>query len=116
MPDPVRIRTMLIDAFHQRAWARTQQLAAQLPTLTPDDGDAHFFAGIASVELQQLPQALEHLHAATRLFPGRADFATQHAMALAMSQQLSNVRAAADRAFALLPDHPARPVSFVAYA
>ena len=107
---------MVIDAFHQRAWPRAQQLVARLLTLTPDDGDAHFFAGTANVELRQLPQALEHLHAATRLFPGRADFATQYARALAMSQQLSNARAAADRAFALLPDHPARPVSFVAYA
>lgn len=106
MPDLSQLRTQLIAAFQQHAWPHVQQLAAQLLPLTPGDGDAHFFAGIASLELQQLPQALAHLDAASRLFPDRADFATQYARALVMTRQLGDARRAADRALALSPDHP----------
>lgn len=106
MPDPVQLRTQLIAAFQQQAWLRVQRLADELLSLTPRDDDALFFAGIARMELQQPTQALEHLHAATRLAPDRPDFATQYAKALAMTRQLSKARIAADRALALSPDHP----------
>ena len=106
MPDPTQLRAQLIAAFQQRAWLRVQRLAAQLLPLTPRDGDALFFAGVACMELQQLAQAQEHLQTATALFPERPDFATQYAKVLAMTRQLSDARIAADRALALSPDHP----------
>jgi Tfp pilus assembly protein PilF len=58
---------------------------------------------VVCLELQQLSQAVEHLHRATTLDPIRADFATLHAKALSMSHRMGEAVVAADRALAITP-------------
>lgn len=96
----------LSDAFNQRAWSRTLALATGLLSTAPRHPALHYMAGVAALELQQLPKALAHLHQAVDLAPKQVDFVTQFAKALALGQMRREARLAADRAMALLPTDP----------
>lgn len=97
-----------IAAFNQRAWGPARELA--LATLSQQPGEAagmHYIAGVASLELGLLPQALGLLEHAVRLHPERADFLAQLAKALALARMSGQSQAAADQALALGPVDPA---------
>lgn len=79
MTDPAKIYAQLIAAFNQHQWPLAQQLAAQLLPIMPNDGGANYLAGIAHMELQQMPTAVQYLRKATQLEPRRADFAVHYA-------------------------------------
>ena len=106
MTNPAELFDQLTRAFNQRAWPRAQQLADRLLPLAPRHPAVNYIAGIAHLELQQMPRALDCLYKAMQLEPRRADYATQYAKALALVRLMRDARLAADRAMALSPDDP----------
>jgi tetratricopeptide (TPR) repeat protein len=103
MTDPAELYAQLARAFEQHAWRQAQQLARRLLTLAPAHAEAHYMAGIASLELQQMPAALEYLRKATVLDPARADFMVQFARALMLAHRNRDAKKIADRVIALSP-------------
>lgn len=93
-------------AFNRQAWPQVQQLAAQLLPLAPGDAVVHYMAGIAHMEQQQMPAALDYLQKAAQLDSRNAVIAAQYARALATVRQMREARLAADRAMALSPNDP----------
>ncbi|OOG59448.1 sulfotransferase [Rhodanobacter sp. C03] len=106
MTDPAELFAQLTAAFNRRAWTQALQLAEQLLPLAPHHPGVNYIAGIAHLELQQMPKALDCLHQAMQLEPRRADYATQYAKALALVRLMRDARLTADRAMALSPDDP----------
>ena len=106
MTDPAELFDQLTAAFNQRAWPQAQQLADRLLPLTPRHPGVNYIAGIAHMELQQMPQALEYLRRAEILEPTRADFAVQYAKALSATRRNRDAKVVADRAMALSSSDP----------
>ncbi|KZC15822.1 sulfotransferase [Rhodanobacter sp. FW510-R12] len=106
MTDPTRAYARLIDAFNQNDWPRVRQRAAQLLPVLPHDPVVHFMAGVACMQMQELPLALDHLRGATRLEPGRADFLAQYAKALVLVRRMREARLVADEAMGCSPADP----------
>lgn len=103
MTDPFVVFTELTAAFNQRAWGRALTLSSQLLSIAPMHPAVHYIAGVAAMELQQMPKALSHLHQAADLDPDGVDILTQFAKALALVKMFPEARRAADRAIALVP-------------
>ena len=93
----------LTKVFNRRDWSRAQHLANQLLPYMPQHPLLCYIAGVAAMELQQMPMALTHLHIAAELAPQRVDIATQFAKALALVKMSREAREAATRAIALAP-------------
>ncbi|MGH8158994.1 MAG: sulfotransferase [Rhodanobacter sp.] len=106
MTDPAELYAQLTHAFNQRAWRPAQELAARLLPLAPRHPGVYYIAGIANLELQQIPPALEYLHRASALEPTRADYAVQFAKALTIARRTRDAKVAADRVLALSPSDP----------
>lgn len=107
MTDPEQIYAQAIDAFNRRDWPRVRSLTSLLLPLAMRHAGAHYLAGVAHLELHDLPRAVRHLHHASELDASRVEFAAHHARALAEARQRSAAQAAADRAMALRPAEPA---------
>jgi len=103
MANPAEIFTNLTDAFNHRQWPLVRQLAGQLLPLAPNHPLVCYAAGVSSMELGHMPEALDMLYKATQLEPERPDFATQYAKALALVRLMRDARIAADRALTLGP-------------
>lgn len=103
MTEPVRLYAQAIEALNRGDWARARNLATTLLTMAPRHAGVHFVAGVASLQLQQLQQAIDHLRRAVAINPGRADYNTQLARALATGRSLREAVEAADRAMSMLP-------------
>ena len=106
MNDPLRLYSSAIDALNGGDWRLAQQLAAQVAVHVPRHGGVHFIAGVAALQLQQMPLALGHLQRATQYSPERADYLAQYARALAMAHRLREAVKIADEA-AKLPSSDA---------
>jgi tetratricopeptide (TPR) repeat protein len=106
MTDSSALFLELTRAFNQRAWSKAQALAERLLPLAPQHATTHYIAGVAALELQQMPQALTRLHVAAELAPARGDFVTQFAKALSLVKMTREAREAADKAMALNPGDP----------
>jgi hypothetical protein len=61
MTDPAELHAQLTDAFNQRAWRSAHGSAARLLPLAPRHPGVYYIAGIANLELQQMPLAPEYL-------------------------------------------------------
>jgi len=96
----------LIAAFNNRDWARAASMAAQLLPVRPRDAGVHHIAGIAHLELQRMPTAIEHLRQAAGLEPTRVEYLVQLAKALVLTRQKREARLVAGRAMALKPGDP----------
>lgn len=96
----------LTGAFNEQAWPKAQAVAARLLSIAPPHPAVHYIAGVAAMELQQMPKALSHLHQAADLDPKQVDILTQFAKALALVKMSPEARRAADRAMALSPGDP----------
>jgi tetratricopeptide (TPR) repeat protein len=96
----------LIAAFNGRDWPRVASLAARLLPLRPRDAGAHYSAGIANLELQRMPAAIDHLRQAAKLEPARADYLVHLAKALVLARQKREARMVATRAMALKSKDP----------
>lgn len=106
MTDPNAALSQLSHAFNQRQWPLVRQLAGHLLPQMPNHPLVRYIAGIAEMELKNMPMALTHLHIATELEPKRVDFAVQFAKALVLVKMTREAREAADRALALESDDP----------
>lgn len=91
-------------AFNRHDWPQAHALARQLLAVAPRDAAAHYVAGIASLESNQVPVAIQHLGMAASLRPRHAEFVTQLARALGLARRNSDAKEVADRALALQPD------------
>jgi len=100
------LQARLIQSFNRNEWQRVLQLATELQPRAPGDAVAPFMAGVAYMQLQQLPQAVEALQKAAQLEPGRADFAAQYAKALELTRRTQEAKQEADRALTLEPADP----------
>ncbi|RDS84924.1 sulfotransferase family protein [Dyella monticola] len=103
LPD---LQARLIHAFNRNDWPSVLQLAAQVQLLVPRESMAPFMAGVAHMQLGQLPHAVTMLRTATQLEPNRADFAANYAKALSLTRQMQEAQQAAERALALGPADP----------
>jgi tetratricopeptide (TPR) repeat protein len=106
MIDSTRAYAKLIAAFNQNDWPRVQQRAVQLLLIAPLDPVVHFMAGVAYMQTQQMPLALDYLLKATQLEPHRADFLVQYAKALTLVRRMREARLVADEATNLSPHDP----------
>jgi len=89
--------------FNGRAWPRAAAMAETMMHWWPRQPMLYYIAGIAHLEQQRLPEALEYLGRATALAPDNAEFAVQHARALALARRTTDALAEADRARVLAP-------------
>lgn len=101
MTDPARLHAQATAAYHQRDWRRALDLSTQLLSQQPDCAELHYLAGLCALELQQMPQALEHLRRAASLDPTRADYLTQFAKALSAVNRSVDAILIADQALTL---------------
>ncbi|HET6631121.1 MAG TPA: sulfotransferase [Rhodanobacteraceae bacterium] len=106
MTDPATLYAEAVAALNRADWSRARALTGQLLGAVPQHAGVHFVAGVAALELHDLPVALKHLHRAATLSPKRADYAAQLARALAAASLLKEALIAADHAFALKPGDP----------
>jgi tetratricopeptide (TPR) repeat protein len=103
MTDPAQLFSLLVTAFNQSQWQRAKELAPRVLKLAPRHPLVCYIAGVAHMELQEMPYALTYLHEATLLEPGRADFAVSFAKALILVRRTREALLAADKALALMP-------------
>jgi tetratricopeptide (TPR) repeat protein len=101
MTDPAKLYDQALDACNRRDWQSALALSTQFLRQSPGHGGMHYVAGIASMELRQLPPAVEHLRRAVALDPERANFATLYAKALSLAGLPA--LPAADHALSLAP-------------
>jgi tetratricopeptide (TPR) repeat protein len=106
MTGAAELYARLTRAFDQRAWQKAQQLADRLLLLAPGHAGVHYLAGMAALQLQQMPAALEYLRKAVVLDPARVDFMVQFAKALTLANRNRDAKIVADRAMTLSPIDP----------
>lgn len=106
MTDPIVLYSQLTSHFNQREWEPALDVAAKLLPLAPRHPGVYYIVGIANLELQRLPQAVECLRRATALEPSRADYAIQFAKALAVANRNRDAKVAADHASSLPSSDP----------
>jgi tetratricopeptide (TPR) repeat protein len=99
--DPARLYAQAIEALNSGRWAQAQQLAAQVASSAPRHGGVHYIAGVAALQMQQLPLALGHLQRAAGFSPDRADYLAQYARALAIAFRMQEALQVADAAMRL---------------
>ncbi len=104
--DPGQIYRQSIAALNARDWAVAWRMSSALAQGYPQHAGVRFVAGVAALQLRQLRAAEDHLEAATRLNPDRADYAAQFGRLLALTHRTSAALIQADRAWATLPDDP----------
>lgn len=106
MTAPDRLVATLLDAFNRHDWAATAQVAEQVLMHTPQHPAVHYMAGVALLELGELPKALTHLHLASQLAPDRPDVLAAYARALVDGKLPRESLAVTERALALKPGDP----------
>jgi tetratricopeptide (TPR) repeat protein len=104
MTDPAQVYAELLTAFNRSDWRQARALAQQLLPLASDHPLVQYVAGVASLELGQLPQATMHLGRAVALDPHRVDFATHYARALSATGARGDALRMAEQALALAVD------------
>ncbi|HOZ24211.1 MAG TPA: tetratricopeptide repeat protein, partial [Thermomonas sp.] len=107
MNEAQRLYADAVDALNRRQWQAARAMGLRLIAMVPDHGGVHFVAGVASLQLQQLPEGIRHLQRAVHLSPKRPDYAAQFARALAMARLTREALVAADAASAMGPGDPA---------
>jgi tetratricopeptide (TPR) repeat protein len=90
-----------VDALNAHQWSQALRLAQRSLQWVPEHAGVNFVAGVALLELKQIPAALTHLRRATALNPQRADYAVQMARVLIMARAFREARHYADKAMAL---------------
>jgi tetratricopeptide (TPR) repeat protein len=98
MPGSTRIYSQALAAFDRADWGEALRLATLLLAQSPNDGEMQFVAGVAALQLQELPLARACLQHATQLRPDRANYAAQYARALVISELMPEAIAVADLA------------------
>jgi tetratricopeptide (TPR) repeat protein len=102
--DPRPQYAAAIAALNAGDWKQAQTLAMTLVRDAPPHAGVMFVAGVAALNLGQLPLAVQCLGNAASMNPKRADYLAQQARALAMSRDARAALAAADAAAELVDD------------
>lgn len=105
-PDPAQLYAELVATYNRGQWHEAERLANLLLPLAPRHAGVYSIAGATCLQLQKMTEAAGYLGRASELDPGRADFATLHAKALAIAGNRGEALLAADRALALSPADP----------
>lgn len=105
-PDPSETYRQAVAALNRNDWPQALTLAGRVLPAAPAHAGVHFVAGVAALQLQQLPLALRHLRSAVALNSARADYGAQWARALSAARLTREAVEAADAAAALSPDDP----------
>ena len=92
-----------VDALNRGQWREAQRASMELLRKHPSHAGVSFVAGVAALQMEQVPLALELLKRAMALNPSRPDYLAQCARALAMGRFGREAEETADRAFALQP-------------
>lgn len=103
MSHPADRYALAIDALNRADWRGALDQAAGLLDAVPGHAGVHFVAGVAALNLQQMPRALKHLETATRLNPSRPDYAAQWARALAAAALIREALVVARKAWSVGP-------------
>lgn len=98
---PAELYARAADALDRRDWRSAQALATEAASRAPGHADAHFIAGVAALQMQQMRLAVGHLRQAAELVPDRAEHLAQYARALVSIHRMREALAVADRAMAL---------------
>ncbi len=101
--DPAVIYDQAVAALNRGQWPQAQQLAMGLLRQHPGHGGIPFVAGVASLQLEQVPLAVELLKRAAQISPHRADYAAQFARSLSVARFMREASLEAGRAWALGP-------------
>ncbi len=101
MTDLRQLYSHALDAFDRGDWQQAYRLASQVAAHAPQHGEVHFIAGVAALQLHQVPHATSHLQQAVQCAPGRADYHAQYGRALSMAHRMDEAIAVADAAMAL---------------
>ena len=98
--DPRPLYQAAVEALNRGDWPQAAALTHRLLQHLPEHAGVQFVAGVAAMNLQQMPQALQHLQQAVRLNPARADYAAQLAKVLSDGSLLREALLVADAAVA----------------
>ena len=101
--DPRPLYQAAVEALNRGDWPQAAALTHRLLQHLPEHAGVQFVAGVAAMNLQQMPQALQHLQQAVRLNPARADYAAQLAKVLSDGSLLREALLVADAAVAAGP-------------
>jgi len=104
MSNPMQWYAQALDALDRGDWQAACGLAARVARHAPEHAGVHYVAGVAALQLQRVPMAIEHLARAVQLEPGRVEYLAQHGRALAMADRLREALCVADAAMALSSD------------
>jgi tetratricopeptide (TPR) repeat protein len=92
-----------VAALNAGDWSRAQHLSMYLLREVPRHAGVSFVAGVAAMQLQQMPLAVACLQRAVELNPDRADYAAQFARSLAQSSRTREAARMAHKALSLSP-------------
>ena len=92
-----------VAALNAGDWKQAQHLAMYLLREMPQHAGVSFVAGVAAMQLQQMPLAVACLQRAVELNPARADYAAQFARSLAQSSRTREAARMAEKALSLSP-------------
>lgn len=92
-----------VAALNAGDWKQAQHLAMYLLREMPQHAGVSFVAGVAAMQLQQMPLAVACLQRAVQLNPARADYAAQFARSLAQSSRTREAGRMAEMALSLSP-------------
>ena len=102
-PEPAQRYASALQALNRGDWRQAQILSMPLLREAPQHAGVHFVAGVAALEMQQAPLAIQCLHRAAILNPQRADYMAHWSRALAAMRMPGEAVQVADRALALSP-------------
>lgn len=101
MEDARQLYARAIDALNAGQWRSAREIAGRLLGVAPRHAGVHFVTGVAALRERDFRPALDHLQTATRLNPGRPDYAAQSAAALSAVFMGAEALSEARRAMAL---------------
>jgi tetratricopeptide (TPR) repeat protein len=104
MSNPMQWYAQALESLDRGDWRAAHDFAMRVARHAPAHGGVQYVAGIAALQLQRVPLAIEHLGQAVRLAPGRVDYMAQYGRALAMADRLREALDVADAAMALSSD------------
>lgn len=99
--DPRELYRQAAAALDRGDWPLAQRLAEVLAPHARGHGGVHYIAGVAALQMQQVPRAINHLRQAADHDPAQPGYLAQYARALSIGHRHAEATVAADRAMAL---------------
>jgi tetratricopeptide (TPR) repeat protein len=104
--NPAQTYGQAVEALNRGDWQQAFALSGRILSQAPGHAGVHFVAGVAAMQMQQIPQALQLLQRAVGLNPERPDYAAQFARALAAARMLREAVETADKALGSATNDP----------